>query len=47
MSELIARRDDPSVPLLTPVLLSFVAGYLDSYTDPSLFGRFWHCGQAH
>jgi hypothetical protein len=32
MSEFIARRDDPSKPHLMPVLLSFVAGYLDSYT---------------
>src|SRR6516165_10915802 len=34
MTEAIARRDDP------PVLLSFVAGYLDSYTYLSLFGLF-------
>jgi uncharacterized membrane protein YoaK (UPF0700 family) len=45
MTELIARRDDlpvplPPVPLPMPVLLSFVAGYLDSYTYLSLFGLF-------
>jgi uncharacterized membrane protein YoaK (UPF0700 family) len=40
MTEMIARRDDPPVPLLMPVLLSFVAGYLDSYTYLSLFGLF-------
>ena len=38
MTETIARRDDPPVPLLMPVLLSLVAGYLDSYTYLSLFG---------
>ena len=40
MTEAIARRDDPPVPLIMPVLLSFVAGYLDSYTYLSLFGLF-------
>ena len=40
MTEIIARRDDPPVPLLMPVLLSVVAGYLDSYTYLSLFGLF-------
>jgi uncharacterized membrane protein YoaK (UPF0700 family) len=45
MTELIARREDPPaplppVPLPMPVLLSFVAGYLDSYTYLSLFGLF-------
>jgi uncharacterized membrane protein YoaK (UPF0700 family) len=40
MSERIERRDDPPIPLLMPVLLSFVAGYLDSYTYLSLFGLF-------
>ena len=40
MTEAVARRDDPPVPLLMPVLLSFVAGYLDSYTYLSLFGLF-------
>jgi uncharacterized membrane protein YoaK (UPF0700 family) len=40
MSELIARREDPPAPLAMAVLLSFVAGYLDSYTYLSLFGLF-------
>lgn len=40
MTEAIVRRDDPPAPLLVPVLLSFVAGYLDSYTYLSLFGLF-------
>src|SRR5947208_17047132 len=40
MTELIARREDPPAPLTMPVLLSFVAGYLDSYTYLSLFGLF-------
>ena len=40
MNETIARREDPPVPLLVPVLLSLVAGYLDSYTYLSLFGLF-------
>src|SRR6201982_4238908 len=40
MTEAIARRDDPPVALLMPVLLSFVAGYLGSYTYLSLFGLF-------
>jgi uncharacterized membrane protein YoaK (UPF0700 family) len=40
MTELIARREDPPAPLAIPVLLSFVAGYLDSYTYLSLFGLF-------
>ena len=40
MTELIARRDDAPMPLAIPVLLSFVAGYLDSYTYLSLFGLF-------
>src|SRR5215469_16181496 len=40
MPEIIARRDDPMVPPAVPVLLSFVAGYLDSYTYLSLFGLF-------
>jgi uncharacterized membrane protein YoaK (UPF0700 family) len=40
MTETIARRDDPPVPLVMPVLLSVVAGYLDSYTYLSLFGLF-------
>ena len=40
MTETIARRENPPVPLLVPVLLSLVAGYLDSYTYLSLFGLF-------
>jgi uncharacterized membrane protein YoaK (UPF0700 family) len=40
MTEAIVRRDEAPVPLLVPVLLSFVAGYLDSYTYLSLFGLF-------
>jgi uncharacterized membrane protein YoaK (UPF0700 family) len=40
MTEMIARRDDSPVPLAMPVLLSLVAGYLDSYTYLSLFGLF-------
>lgn len=45
MTELIARRDNPPAPLrpaplAMAVLLSFVAGYLDSYTYLSLFGLF-------
>ena len=40
MTEMTARRDDAPVPLLMPVLLSLVAGYLDSYTYLSLFGLF-------
>ena len=40
MTEAIVRRDDPPVPLAVPVLLSLVAGYLDSYTYLSLFGLF-------
>jgi len=40
MTETMARRVDPRVPLLMPVLLSLVAGYLDSYTYLSLFGLF-------
>jgi uncharacterized membrane protein YoaK (UPF0700 family) len=40
MTEMIARPDNPPVPLAMPVLLSLVAGYLDSYTYLSLFGLF-------
>jgi len=39
MTETIARRDEP-LPLSMPVLLSFVAGYVDSYTYLGLFGLF-------
>jgi uncharacterized membrane protein YoaK (UPF0700 family) len=40
MTETIARREDQSLPLSMPVLLSFVAGYVDSYTYLGLFGLF-------
>ena len=40
MSEWIARRDDPQMTPSMPVLLSFVAGYLDTYTYLTLFGLF-------
>jgi len=40
MTEWIARRDDPRKPFSMPVLLSFVAGYLDTYTYLTLFGLF-------
>jgi uncharacterized membrane protein YoaK (UPF0700 family) len=40
MTETIARSDDSPAPLAMPVLLSLVAGYLDSYTYLSLFGLF-------
>ncbi len=40
MTETIMRRDEAPVPLAMPVLLSLVAGYLDSYTYLSLFGLF-------
>src|SRR3974390_3921340 len=40
MTEAIVQRDDPPVPLLMPVLLSLVAGYVDSYTYLALFGLF-------
>jgi uncharacterized membrane protein YoaK (UPF0700 family) len=40
MTESRVQRDQLSIPLLMPALLSFVAGYLDSYTYLSLFGLF-------
>ena len=40
MPETIARREDQPLPLSMPVLLSFVAGYVDSYTYLGLFGLF-------
>jgi uncharacterized membrane protein YoaK (UPF0700 family) len=40
MTETIARGEDQSLPLSMPVLLSFVAGYVDSYTCLGLFGLF-------
>src|SRR5215475_7718896 len=39
MSEITQQRELP-VPKTVPMLLSFVAGYLDSYTYLSLFGLF-------
>jgi uncharacterized membrane protein YoaK (UPF0700 family) len=39
MSDL-APRDENPLPLAAPVLLSFVAGYVDSYTYLALFGLF-------
>jgi uncharacterized membrane protein YoaK (UPF0700 family) len=40
MTETIARREGQPLPLSMPVLLSFVAGYVDSYTYLGLFGLF-------
>ena len=40
MIETIARREEGPLPLSMPVLLSFVAGYVDSYTYLGLFGLF-------
>jgi uncharacterized membrane protein YoaK (UPF0700 family) len=40
MTETIARVEDRPLPLSMPVLLSFVAGYVDSYTYLGLFGLF-------
>jgi uncharacterized membrane protein YoaK (UPF0700 family) len=40
MTEATTRREERPLPLSMPVLLSFVAGYVDSYTYPSLFGLF-------
>jgi uncharacterized membrane protein YoaK (UPF0700 family) len=34
------RQDERPLPLCVPVLLSFVAGYVDSYTYLALFGLF-------
>jgi uncharacterized membrane protein YoaK (UPF0700 family) len=39
MTELL-QPARPTVPALTPMLLSFVAGYVDSYTYLALFGLF-------
>ena len=39
MTELL-QHARPTVPALTPMLLSFVAGYVDSYTYLTLFGLF-------
>jgi uncharacterized membrane protein YoaK (UPF0700 family) len=35
-----ATREEPPLPLAAPMLLSFVAGYVDSYTYLALFGLF-------
>jgi uncharacterized membrane protein YoaK (UPF0700 family) len=35
-----APREEPPLPLAAPMLLSFVAGYVDSYTYLALFGLF-------
>ena len=40
MTETIVRREDGPLPHSMPVLLSFVAGYVDSYTYLGLFGLF-------
>jgi uncharacterized membrane protein YoaK (UPF0700 family) len=40
MTELSSRREAQPLPLSMPVLLSFVAGYVDSYTYLTLFGLF-------
>ena len=40
MTEVGARREVESPPLSMPTLLSFVAGYVDSYTYLTLFGLF-------
>jgi uncharacterized membrane protein YoaK (UPF0700 family) len=40
MTEPHAARAEKPLPLTMPVLLSFVAGYVDSYTYLSLFGLF-------
>jgi uncharacterized membrane protein YoaK (UPF0700 family) len=40
MIETIARREEGPLPLSMPVLLSFVAGYVDSFTYLGLFGLF-------
>jgi uncharacterized membrane protein YoaK (UPF0700 family) len=39
MTEVTLRREPP-LPALLPMLLSFVAGYVDSYTYLALFGLF-------
>jgi uncharacterized membrane protein YoaK (UPF0700 family) len=40
MTEVGPHKDDDPLPLTMPVLLSFVAGYVDSYTYLALFGLF-------
>jgi len=40
MTEVKPHREQQSLPLSMPMLLSFVAGYVDSYTYLALFGLF-------
>jgi uncharacterized membrane protein YoaK (UPF0700 family) len=40
MTEISLTREEDPLPLAMPVLLSFVAGYVDSYTYLTLFGLF-------
>ena len=40
MTEVRPHREEEPLPLSMPVLLSFVAGYVDSYTYLALFGLF-------
>src|SRR5271154_2875045 len=40
MTEIRLGREEQPPPLAMPVLLSFVAGYVDSYTYLTLFGLF-------
>jgi Protein of unknown function (DUF1275) len=40
MTEATLRGEEQPLPLSMPVLLSFVAGYIDSYTYLGLFGLF-------
>jgi uncharacterized membrane protein YoaK (UPF0700 family) len=40
MTEVRPHREEEPLPLSMPVLLSFVAGYVDSYTYLTLFGLF-------
>ncbi len=40
MTEVRPRREQEPLPMSIPILLSFVAGYVDSYTYLTLFGLF-------
>jgi uncharacterized membrane protein YoaK (UPF0700 family) len=40
MSEVKPQQEEEPLPISVPVLLSFVAGYIDSYTYLTLFGLF-------
>ncbi len=40
MTDVQSHREEAPLPLSMPVLLSFVAGYVDSYTYLTLFGLF-------